>query len=286
MEQELQHKRSFTLIELLVVIAIIGLLSSVILVNLSGPREKAKITRSLEFSQSVQHAIGIEAVGVWNFDEGSGTTVKDASGYGNNGTLYNFVSPNGWTTSTPYSVIGSGQGKYALSFDGADDYVLTNGLVLSKIAGNKLTLEVWAKPNFVSGQQYLFTKNGPYFLRLNGNKLEALILTEISGWTTHSGTKTLTAGNWHHLVATYDGTNVNLYVNGQFDTSTPKNGNLAGDGCAQIGRYTDGGCNSGVGGYFNGTIDDVRIYSTALSIGEIQEHYLSELEKYQQLTRN
>jgi len=115
--------KSFSLIELLVVIAIIGLLASIILVSLKGVREKAEIAKGLEFSQSIQHALGADAVGIWSFDEDSGSTANDNSGYGNSGTLYNFASPYGWTSETPHKIVGSGQGKYALSFDGVDDYV-------------------------------------------------------------------------------------------------------------------------------------------------------------------
>ena len=80
------HK-SFTIIELLVVIAIIGLLASVVLVSMSGVREKARIANALEFSQSVDFALGAYAVGWWDFDEGSGAMAGDKSEYSNNGTI-------------------------------------------------------------------------------------------------------------------------------------------------------------------------------------------------------
>ena len=53
-------------------------------------------------------------VGYWKFDEGSGTTASDSSGYGNTGTLSTGASAPGWTT---------GKVGGALSFDGVDDYV-------------------------------------------------------------------------------------------------------------------------------------------------------------------
>ncbi|MDO8436136.1 MAG: type II secretion system protein, partial [bacterium] len=59
-----KKKKAFTLIELLVVIAIIGLLASIILVSLKGTREKARIAKSLDFSQRINHALGAYAVGI------------------------------------------------------------------------------------------------------------------------------------------------------------------------------------------------------------------------------
>lgn len=99
------QQKSFTLIELLVVIAIIGLLSSIVLVNigLPGQRQKARIAKTLEFSSSIQNALGSEAVGIWTFDNNA----FDTSGYGNNGTIYGGASFT--TDNTPQKVVGSGQ---------------------------------------------------------------------------------------------------------------------------------------------------------------------------------
>ena len=72
---------------------------------------------------------------------------------------------------------------------------------------------------------------------------------------------------------TYDGSNIKLYVNGVLDTTTPKTGTLSGDGCAQIGRYNTGGCDNSPSSYFNGLIDEVRIYNYALTADQILMDY-------------
>ncbi|MEA3295592.1 MAG: prepilin-type N-terminal cleavage/methylation domain-containing protein, partial [Patescibacteria group bacterium] len=84
----LEGAKAFTLIELLVVISIIGLLSSIVLVSTKGIREKARLAKAQKFDSSIQHALGANAVGIWRFEEGTGTTAHDESGYGNDGTIH------------------------------------------------------------------------------------------------------------------------------------------------------------------------------------------------------
>lgn len=135
------RKKGFTLIELLVVIAVIGLISSIVLVQIKTPREKAQIAKSLQFSNTIQNALGSEGVGTWSFDDQTNPT-KDSSGYGNNGTIYGAS----FTDETPHKVVGTGAGRYALQFDGVDDYVDCGAPSSLDIPGDK-TLELWVKFN-------------------------------------------------------------------------------------------------------------------------------------------
>jgi len=274
MKEYLKSKRSFTLIELLVVIAIIGLLSSVVLVNLSGPRQKAKITKALEFSQSVQHAIGVEAVGIWDFDDCS---AKDLSGYKNNGTINGAVCVD----DTPYKVVGSGQGKNALSFDGNDDYVdCGNGVILD--ITNEITISMWVKLKTISGSRQVFLDKGSftddksYYFGWDGSQVEMRI------WYTNGlAVKTYapSVDKWYYFVATGKNGEQKFYVNGELIGSTSIIGTIT-----STSRPVLLGNANGRSYYFNGIIDEVRIYSTALSVYQIKEHYLAGLEKHQQLT--
>lgn len=84
---------------------------------------------------------------VYHFDEGSGTTAYDASGYHANGTLYNGPT---WTT-----------GKYggALQFDGLDDYVHVSSFPSGQYS--QLTVEAWIYPLDKEGKQgFINEQNG------------------------------------------------------------------------------------------------------------------------------
>ena len=75
----------------------------------------------------------------------------------------------------------------------------------------------------------------------------------------------LTVNAWYHIAGTYDGSTMNIYVNGQLVGSASASGNING--------YTGPlrlAANGSGGEVWNGKIDDVRVYSRALSQAEIQ----------------
>ena|GEM_PF-740457 len=157
----------------------------------------------------------------------------------------------------------------ALEFDGIDDHVDLGGFVLS--GKTQLTFSAWIRPRRLTGQQYIFVKNGPIFWYLNENKMTFGTLTSTSNHL--SGTTSLRANEWAHVAAVYNGTHKAMYVNGAIDTIGTATGNTGGDGCPQIGRYNNGGCYGGPSSHFNGTIDEFAIYDRALDASEIRSLY-------------
>lgn len=196
-------------------------------------------------------------VAAYDFNAASGTTVSDASGNGNTGTIVNAT----WTAS----------GKYggALSFNGTNAQVVINDAASLHLAAG-VTLEAWVNPSTApSGwQDIIYKPLDNYFLEAsstNANEPGTGALLASSAEPLAYGSAQLTAGTWTHLAMTYDGTTLKIYVNGTLATSTTQSGTMTtSTNALQIGGDTT------YGQYFKGLIDEVRIYNTALTQAQIQ----------------
>ena len=195
-------------------------------------------------------------VAAYGFDEGSGTTVTDASGNGNNGTITNAT----WSTSGKY-------GK-ALQFNGTSALVtIPDAASLHLTSG--MTLEAWVNPSTVNAKwrDVIYKGNDNYYLSATSTNASRPDAGLIAGGTYADafGTAKLSANTWSFLTETYDGSTVRLYVNGTQVASTAHTGNIA----TSTNPLQIGG-DSIYGQYFAGLIDNVRVYNTALSAAQIQ----------------
>jgi len=203
-------------------------------------------------------------VGYWNFEEGSGQTVYDRSGNGNDGTL---GSSTAVEKSDPVFVSGhdsNGPGGTGLQFDGVDDYVsVSSSSSLNSIASS-FTLEMWINvDSFVSWKRHLRTP-GIKWEQDNGQNFGITLYNganEIGeGWISADP-----PGRWQYIAVTWDGVTVTWYKNGQQITTFTTSQNAINTGDLTIG--------AGDGTNFDGVIDEVRIYNRALSADEIRMHY-------------
>ena len=193
---------------------------------------------------------------------GSGTTWTDLSGGGNTGTL---------TNGPTYSSANGG----SFVFDGSNDGVQLAGTNLSL---NQMTISSWNYSSNFNQNGFMFEKttngsvNTQYSLFYNGaNNLYyrtyGLSTTDL---VLSSTTSYVINNQWNNVVATWDGTNKRIYVNGVLRaTSATLTGTVTQNttGAAFIGIY-------GGGGYpFNGRIAQTQIYNRALSAAEIQQNF-------------
>ncbi|MDD2696895.1 MAG: LamG domain-containing protein, partial [Candidatus Pacebacteria bacterium] len=209
-------------------------------------------------------------VGYWKFNEGLGSSAYDSSGNNNTGTLY-----GGMATST---ADGSGwkAGKYgsALAFDGTNDYVAcSNNSILNPTTA--ITVGAWVKPKTYTSWDGIVSKwstagNRGYILLLNGfGGFIFSITTDGSTAINASGPLSLTAENWYYVAGTYDGSVLKVYINGILLGQTSAMGNIfASSDSLRIGKDGASWTN-----YFNGIIDDVRIYNYARNPQQILQDY-------------
>jgi len=198
-------------------------------------------------------------VALWNLDEGSGVNIVDSTGNGNNGIL------NGGTIWTNNSVSG-----FALWFDGVNDYVsITKTSFLDVL--NEVTLEASIKrTSYTDGM--IFSRNGPYYLAVRNNTISGGVFAG-SWWEELSGNTFLEQGVWYDLKLTYDGENLDLYVNDILDASVPKTGQMIPWSQQGYIGYGEPGHNQ----YFTGIIDEVRISNIART-NQTQEPPQQDLE--------
>lgn len=195
-------------------------------------------------------------VGSYHFSEGTGTTTADTSGSSNIGTMN---GTNYWTSS----------GKFGNGFSASgDDYV--NVPDSASLKPNLVTVAMWVKPNSVTGDQGIIDKSttlDSYQMIITSGKFRFLVNT---GGSTHLSTTSPVAGNWYYLAMTYDGSRMKAYVNGVNEVDVAQTGSINYDTSNII---IGAMAYSPAGYYFNGIIDEVKIYNRALSLSEIQNLY-------------
>ncbi len=202
----------------------------------------------------------------WTFDEGTGSFAYDYSGNSNTGTV--FLGGGSWCTGTFCSGIVSN----ALYNDGTSTQVtVPNSATLNPVNG--ITIAAWV--NDASGGWYdnerILEKgetDNQYALFANSSQQLEFLL---AGVTNITATPPST-GAWHHLAGTYDGSTLSLYIDGQLATQQVASGAVpvTTDPLA-IGNLP--GNSSPTHDFFQGNIDDVRIYGSALSAAQITQLY-------------
>ncbi len=198
-------------------------------------------------------------VGYWKFDEGSGTTTADSSGLGNNGTL------NGATWV-------SGVSGDAVSFDGTGTYVEVPGTSALEPTST-VSVTAWVKTTTapaLGGEVVSMGDN--YVLRVLSDGNVFFFFYNGTTWITVQTTGVnVLDGRWHNIAGVKSASQIQIFVDGvskaAYSTSDTIPYTLGTN--LYFGKHGNGSTSYN----FNGVIDDVRIYNTALSATDVQNIY-------------
>ncbi|MCK4342418.1 MAG: LamG domain-containing protein, partial [Phycisphaerae bacterium] len=205
-------------------------------------------------------------VGYWSFDEGEGGTAYDYSGHGNHGSIHGAT----WS---------AGISGGALSFDGDNDYVALPSV--PSLHPSEYTYAAWVHlvaytpaintganvfANYRSyrGSIFYISPAGAVSIRAHGGGQGAN--GDVKGNTIVS------LNVWVYVSASYDGTRLRVYANGNRDGEQAYTGYPPGVPPVPV---TIGKASWYNGSYIHGRVDELRIYNRALSEDEILDLYWS-----------
>ncbi len=214
---------------------------------------------------------GSSPVGWWKLNDGSGTSAVDSSGNGFTGTLSGADVLPTW---------GAGpNSEGAVVFDSANNngYIDCGSSSTLKLTSTG-TVMSWIKYSNAMGtfRQFISNENGGsnrdgFALQILSSTKASLDLASASANINIIGGTGLVDSTWYHVAATWDGSFIDLYVNGVSDaTHVAQTLNASAGGNFTIGwdgSHTGTVCARGV------FMDDVRAYSTALTSAEVLTIY-------------
>jgi len=219
------------------------------------------MTEGLDLTQSSVKRAENGLVAQWLMDEGTGTNVGDNSGNGNDGTMNNMDNSK-WV---------EGMDGKALKFDGSDDYVKVDDAPTLDMT-DEITIEAWVKLNELNRRQcFVGKRHGVaasqigYLLKMGDDNSLAL---QFNGFGYNAGI--LKADVWQHVAGTYDGSTINLYINGVNIGSENHSGSITSNNAPV---YLGAFYYSSFTNLLNGELDEIAIYNKAMTKNEIAQQY-------------
>jgi len=198
-------------------------------------------------------------------DETSGTTFSDSTGNGKNGTAETDLSS--FTTT----------GKINAGIDTTSYGVSLGSYIASLLNTSSGSVSVWFKVTSAKNSNFIISKEqsgtyGVYNLYTDASN-NILIGMDSGGGNNQIETISgqVTTGSWVHLVHTWDGTYWKVYINGSLVSTTSHTRVPTSNGNGfYIGRHVSNSSNK-----FSGVIDEIGIWSRALTSTEVTELYNS-----------
>ena len=209
--------------------------------------------------------------GYWSFDNPQDMGA-DSSGNGLNGTVYGAGSDPG--------VVG-----IALSLDGSNDYIALPDNSFDNI-GSSVTLSAWIKRDRVGIQENVFGYgdggSGRYYMQFGVWEDQTIIYgirrSQTYDYCSWLGSTRIEQDQWYHIAVTTNGSETKAYINGHPEVFTKHPGSVCSNTWSfpQISNYAERAAigtlpRSSNAIYFNGMIDELRIYDRYLSAAEVAQ---------------
>lgn len=193
--------------------------------------------------------------------------LNDSEAYWSFDNVLTDSSGNGYTlTNNGASSTANGKIDQAYSYDGTNDYMVTSSTIQPS---NTVTYAAWINVTDINMAEGKVIDN-------DGAGFTGTFIDIVSGdiRAIYNGNQVLTysggtSNTWHHVVTTYDGVTIRLYVDGVQRDSQAYSSAISYTGS----NIVVGARSSTSAGYFEGVIDEVGIWSRALSSSEITDLY-------------
>lgn len=221
------------------------------------------ITNSFDFKDDGSVSTGL--VGLWNFNENTGTTAFDYTTNANNGTI------------TGAAYVAAGASSNALDFDGIDDVVVvTDATAIQNVFDTGGAVSFWINPDTDGEGDLGIIATKGWIIQVYGQVGAAMgiqftqLFSGTNGiWTT--AVTTIPTGVMTHVLISYDndavGNNPIIYIGGTSVTVT-RTSTPVGVRTTDVGTALRFGNNAATTNTFDGRIDEMRMYSRLLSAGE------------------
>lgn len=254
----------------------------------------ANLQRALDAydDKKVAPIAAVNLVGRWKFDEGSGTTAFDDSDNKFDGTFKSGHAT--WGAGTPqWTTDRHGNPGKAISFDkGANIEVPYN----TALNPQRISVSVWLNAREIHESNRFMGLHSwlGYKFQLQTTNRPFFSINTDQGVREEDATVELPINNWYHVVVTFDGETLKFYIDGQWVVTWDKPGlgksisakpyNLVFGQDFPTDKYaaTDANFDNDQiipldwGGYFRGSLDEIRIYNIALTGGQVESIYNNE----------
>jgi gliding motility-associated-like protein len=173
----------------------------------------------------------------------------------------------------------------ALNFDGVNDYAVVdnvgNNSNLSFAGTANFTIEAWVKRENTNGIAMIFSKYngnvaGNYWLGIDSTG-KPILSREASPWGV-TATNPMPVNEWHHIAATYDGSQTRIYVDGVLNNTTSAPLSINQNVSAIKVNIGAGLANNSPAYLFKGELDEIRVWNVARTATQIQQSFITTLQ--------